>query len=77
MTTFTFAQQLALRAVLVPAIESMRFGKSKTGRVFVEPELNLPKGDLRITVGSKIFEVSVTPWLPRDGNVIFKIVRTA
>ena len=79
MTTFTAAHRSALRTVLAPAMKSMRFGKGKAGRGFVETELNLPKGDLRLAVGSKIFEVSVTPLMlaRHDGNVFFKIVRTA
>jgi hypothetical protein len=79
MTTFTAAHRSALRTVLAPAMKSMRFGKGKSGRGFVETELNLPKGTLRLAVGSKIFEVSVTPLMlaRHDGNVFFKIVRTA
>lgn len=79
MTTFTSAQRSALRIVLLPAMKSMRFGKGKTGRGFVETELNLPKGDLKLVVGEKAFAVSVCPLnVARfDGNVFFKIVRTA
>lgn len=83
MTTFTAAHRSALRTVLAPAMKSMRFGKGKTGRGFVDLErgqgFGLPKGTLRLAVGSKIFEVSVTPLMlaRHDGNVFFKIVRTA
>lgn len=79
MTTFTSAQRSALRTVLAPAMKSMRFGKGKTGRGFVDTELNLPKGDLKLAVGDKLFEVTVVPLMlaRHDGNVFFKIVRTA
>jgi len=74
-TSFSNEQREVLRTVLAPAMKSMRFGKGKSGYAFTD----LPAGECRLSVGNKIFQVTVCPLKVGryDGDTFFKLVRVA